>query len=103
MITTARLPQHRHCRHHLSTSRTQQRCGDDNNATTHLVLTLPSRPQRQRGDNDDATIAAPLSTHHDRDCHGGIVTTCPLVLTVTPAWRAPRPHPALGVRAAVTG
>jgi hypothetical protein len=43
-------------------------------------------------------IAAALSTCHDRDCHGGIVTTRPLMLTVVPAWCAPRPHPALGAQ-----
>jgi hypothetical protein len=85
----------------------QQRRGDDNDAMTHLILTLPSRPQWRRGDNDAATIAAALSTCRDRDCHGGVVTTRPLVLTVVPAWRAPHPHPALGAhtltRAAATG
>jgi hypothetical protein len=40
---------------------------------THLVLTLPSRAQRRRGDNDNAMIVAALSTRHDRDCHGGVV------------------------------
>jgi hypothetical protein len=33
---------------------------------------------------------------HDR--HGVVVTTPSLVLTVAPAWRAPRPHPALCYR-----
>jgi hypothetical protein len=65
----------------------------------HLVLTPPSRAQRRHGDNNNTTITATLLTHHDRDCHGSIITTRPLMLTVAPAWRAPHPHPALGTHA----
>jgi hypothetical protein len=43
-------------------------CSPSRPLGVHLVLIPPSRAQRRRGDNDDATIATALSSRRHHDC-----------------------------------
>ena len=106
-VRTPPWPAHRRC-DHLPTSpwpALTPRARDSDAVTTTTGRSQPhnrrgvvvtARPPRARN-RDVATITTRRSQPYDR--HSVIVTPRPLVLTVAPAWLAPRPHPALGAHA----